>query len=233
MNKQKSTQNFDEARLYGYAPSTWEGVAESDRALLRKIKPAPRSAYKVSLFINRIEQWIKEETKTAAKMGGVFDLNPDFQRGHVWDEAKQVAYVESYLRGNASALFRFNNVSITGSPRIDDGDVKTYDMVCIDGLQRITALREFMADRLTVFEDLKASNLRGTVMDPLRTVFNFEVEVFAFPRRHELLDYYVAINAGGVVHTPEEIERVKILSQAAKASPDVPAAKGKRRSAKP
>lgn len=217
MTKEK-IQAVKEAYRYGYSDESWGKLEEKERQLLRKISPAPRAAYKVNMFLNRIEGWLADEEAGAKLMGGTFSLIPDFQRGHVWDEAKQAAYVENYLRGQAPALFRFNNVSITGSSREAGGDIQPYDMVCIDGLQRLTALREFMADRLTVFGDIKASDLRGTVVDPKRTIFNFELEVFAFPWRHELLDYYVALNAGGVVHSPEEIARVKAMSETARLS---------------
>jgi hypothetical protein len=213
----KNTKKLvDEARLFGYSENSWEGLSEKDRDLLRKVRPAPTSAYKVNGFLSRIEGWIKEETENAASFGGEFSLSPDFQRGHVWDQEKQIAYVENYLRGQAPSLFRFNNVSASGNKEEKHGDIHYYDMVCIDGLQRLTALREFMADRLVVFGDLTASALKGTVMDPKRTNFTYEVEIFDFPHRHELLDYYVSLNAGGVVHSIEEIDRVKAMSEAAR-----------------
>ena len=49
------------------------------------------------------------------KMGGL-DLNPDFQRGHVWDEAKQIAFVEFCLCGGQSSRDILFNQAGWGAP---------------------------------------------------------------------------------------------------------------------
>lgn len=210
-----ASQDAYEARLYGYSDSSWASMSESDKELHRLIKPAPRAQYTVNVFLSRIEGYLETLESEAQKMGGSFTLTPDFQRGHVWDKAKQVAYVENYLRGHASACFKFNSPGYNADSI--KGDINPHDVVCVDGLQRITALREFMADRLEVFGGKKASDFNNTPFDTRRTVFKLDIEVFAFPWRDELLDYYVVLNAGGVVHAPEEIARVKALSEDAKA----------------
>ncbi len=42
---------------------------------------------------------LERQIQCAAEGVSSFDLNPDFQRGHVWNEAQQIAYVEFVLRG--------------------------------------------------------------------------------------------------------------------------------------
>ena len=47
----------------------------------------------------------------------VLDLDPDFQRGYVWTEAQQIAYVEYRLKGGGAGVNRilFNCVGHMGS----------------------------------------------------------------------------------------------------------------------
>jgi len=39
------------------------------------------------------------------------DMNPDFQRGHVWTEEQQIAYVELKLRGGEGSNIVYFNCS--------------------------------------------------------------------------------------------------------------------------
>lgn len=224
-----SAQELDAARLFGYSPSAWSALSVRDKELLTLIRPMPKSAYTTNVQLSRLEGFLEDMDRDAQSMGGVFTLVPDFQRGHVWDAARQTAYVENFLRGQAPATFKFNSPGMGSISHDRPGDLHPHDMVCVDGLQRLTALREFMANRLPVFGSLTARDLDNTVFATNRLGSVFTVEVFAFPWKHELLDYYVALNAGGVVHSPEEIARVKAMSLAAKdvalASPRAPASR--------
>lgn len=68
------------------------------------------------------------------------NMNPDFQRGHVWTEIQQSKYVEFILKGGKSGRdFYFN------------WNPDTNDYVCVDGLQRTTALQNFVHNKLKVF----------------------------------------------------------------------------------
>jgi len=60
----------------------------------------------------------------------VFEICPDFQRGHVWDDAKSIAYVEFCLKGGVSARTLFFNCP---------GWQNKGPMQLVDGLQRLTA----------------------------------------------------------------------------------------------
>lgn len=129
------------------------------------------------------------------------DLDPDFQRGHVWDESKQRAYVEFCLRGGrGSNLIRFN---CPGWMRSFDGPV-----VLVDGKQRIEAVRKFMRNELVIFGGHKFSDFT----DRLRmTHADFIFMVNDLPTRREVLQWYLDINAGGVVHTEAELDKVRKL----------------------
>jgi len=126
-------------------------------------------------------------------------LNPDFQRGHVWNEEQQTAYVEYLLRGgkNATTLY-FNHP-----------DWMNYfrgDFVLVDGLQRLTAILKFVNNELKVF---------GCYIDeiedlPLLAV-DLRINVNNLKTRKEVLQWYIEFNSGGVVHTKEELDRVRKL----------------------
>ncbi|MFU5648574.1 DUF262 domain-containing protein [Pseudomonas aeruginosa] len=79
------------------------------------------------------------------------ELNPDFQRGHVWTPAQQVHFIENCLRGvvaSSGLLIQFN------SPSWND-DASESDLPpglqCVDGLQRYTAVTEFVKGNVKPF----------------------------------------------------------------------------------
>jgi hypothetical protein len=111
-------------------------------------------------------------------------MNPDFQRGHVWTEEQQIAYVEYLLKGGMSGrTFYFNKPSWKNKDTINGYD----DFVCVDGLQRTTAIEKFLNNakanilffryayyiktnnqemlRTLVFDDLKKSNNIPSLMN--------------------------------------------------------------------
>lgn len=126
-------------------------------------------------------------------------LEPDFQRGHVWDDPKQTAFVEHILRGGkGSHQIRFNH---PGWMHGWEGD-----FVLVDGLQRITALLRFLRDEIPAFGHYFSEY--DDIINPLLGL-NFMVN--DLKTREEVLQWYIEINEGGVVHSDEEIQRVKNL----------------------
>lgn len=83
-------------------------------------------------------------------------------------------------------------------------------MVLVDGLQRLTAARLFVANKLPVFgyvlqeyEDWKIS---------IRNIgLSLSFRINDLPTRKHVLKWYLEINAGGVVHTESELNRVRQL----------------------
>lgn len=75
-----------------------------------------------------------------------FDLNPPYQRGHVWGAARQRALIESLLTGVPVGTI------IIGDrwPHMSNYPEGTLPDVIIDGKQRITAIRAFCASEFTV-----------------------------------------------------------------------------------
>jgi hypothetical protein len=132
------------------------------------------------------------------------ELNPDFQRGNVWTEEQQIAYMEFFLKGGQTARVIYFNCPYWGSCKLDKHDM---DMVCVDGLQRLTAIRKFLKGELKVFSyylnDFEDKNVL------LRTAHGLKFNVNNLQTKREVLQWYLDFNTGGTVHSNEEITRVK------------------------
>lgn len=172
------------------------------------IRPLPKAKWQCNFMLD----WLGERMeKFGAEYGGL-ELQPDFQRARVWTPEQQSRFVEALLRNNlpsSSLLLQFN------VPHFDclstfKGDLPER-MQCVDGLQRITALMEFMEDRLPVFGGIKMSDLNETSFSLKRVNYTVIVAIHSFQTRAELLQYYLDINSGGTPHTQEELERVRGL----------------------
>ena len=86
------------------------------------------------------------------------------------------------------------------------------DFVLVDGKQRIESVRMFMRDELPVFGGHVASDF--DYLDTLTCHFKWHVNELA--TRAEVLKWYLDLNSGGVVHTDDELDRVRGLLEAEK-----------------
>ena len=153
------------------------------------------SPYTVNQPLESLQKWVDD-----MKSDYNLNLNPDFQRGHVWTTLQQIAYVEYLLRGGKSGrnLF-FNSPHWMGSFK--------GEMVCVDGLQRLTACLTFINNKIPVF-----SNYYEEFEDRLRVAdITLIVNVNDLKTKEEVLTWYLEMNSGGTPHTDEEINRVKQL----------------------
>lgn len=134
------------------------------------------------------------------KDGEILDMNPDFQRGHVWTKEQQIRYVEYILRnGMSSRDIYWNNPTW----------MKGFNQptVLVDGKQRLNAALEFLNNKIPAF-----GYFHDEYTDSINIVnasFNFHVN--DLKTRKEVLQWYLDLNTGGVVHTNEEIKKVKEL----------------------
>jgi len=146
-------------------------------------------------------KYIEEQLEHYNERDGGLDLNPDFQRGHVWTPEKQIAYVEFCLRGGNSARDIYFN---------HPGWNSSYEgtMELVDGKQRLTAVLGFLHDEIPAF-GYKYSEFEGT----LRLHQGFKFNINDLQTRAEVLQWYLDMNTGGVVHTDKEINKVKRLLQ--------------------
>ena len=145
-------------------------------------------------------EWIKD---TQVEEG--LQMNPDFQRGHVWTEEQQTAYIEYILRGGESGkAFYFNYPSRKIS--VNNG---YNEFVCVDGLQRSTAIQRFINNEIKVF----GQYYKDFGSKLIRMEYSMSVYINDLQSEKEVLEWYVQMNAGGTPHTKEEIERVKKMME--------------------
>lgn len=183
---------------------------ERTEALTAIIQPLPSPKYEVDYQFSGVErmlEWLADGT------GVHVELNPDYQRGHVWTPSQKVHFITNILRGivtQAGLTIQFNAPAWENKATGDLPD----QVQCIDGLQRLTAVREFLAGEYKVM-GLSADDLEGTKYDFKRTLYRFRVHVHTFQTRKTLLAYYLDINGGGTPHSQSELDRVaKLLEQA-------------------
>lgn len=149
--------------------------------------------YPIDMLVPQIERLIKEEG---------LQLNPDFQRGHCWTEEQQVAYIMHILRGGSSGKIIYLN-----NPNWQEHRSNSYtDFVCVDGLQRLTAIKRFINNEIKVF-DHYYKDFTGR----LRIYHNIKLNINNLKTKKEVLNWYIEMNEGGTPHTKEEIDKVKEL----------------------
>ena len=132
-------------------------------------------------------------------------LNPKFQRGHVWSSKQQIAYIEYFLKGGKSGTVIYLNKP-DWNINMPVGEYNEF--VCVDGLQRITAFRRFINNEIKIFD----SYFREYT-DKLRMKFTIKVNINDLKSEKEVLQWYVDMNAGGTPHTSDEIEKVRKMIQ--------------------
>lgn len=199
---------------YGLSDTYWDSLDDRNKKLYGIIKPLRRAAYSVQNPIYRIEETLEELDDSARKQGGRLDMCPDFQRGHVWGQDKKIAFIEAIMRGTAPTIIRFNSPGWQSGD--GEGDLNPHDVLCVDGLQRMTAMREFMAGKFPVFGKYGVEDFDNTTFSFKRMGMNWTMEMFEIQNRADLLEFYLSLNSGGVVHSPEELERVGRLLDEAK-----------------
>ena len=161
--------------------------------------------YRVNVMWDYLEESLShwsDDRDGAAKL----NLEPDFQRGHVWTPEQQTKFVEYILQGGMSGREIYFNCT---------GWMKDWKgpFVIVDGKQRLHAAREFLANRLPVF----GGNYRKDIAGRLSLNAQFLFNVNDLKTRAEVLKWYLEMNTGGTPHTPEEIDKVqKMLIEANK-----------------
>lgn len=140
--------------------------------------------------------WLDRQTSKG------LELEPDFQRAHVWDDKRRSKYVEFVLRGGESSRTLLFNCK---------GWMSSFEgpFQLVDGLQRLTAARMFMAGQLEAF-----GHTFNEFEGPWPSMLGFVVAVNSLNTRREVLQWYLELNSGGIVHSEEELERVRALLHA-------------------
>ncbi|MFM5363260.1 DUF262 domain-containing protein [Aeromonas veronii] len=118
---------------------------EKNAALDAIICPLPNPRYTIDAPFRYIEHMLNGYDKD---WGGL-NLDPDFQRGHVWTPEQRVAFMGGIFRGtvgDSQRIIQFN------APHWDNhhgGDLPN-ELQIVDGLQRLTTVRMFMAGEFAI-----------------------------------------------------------------------------------
>ena len=168
--------------------------------IIERDSPFSPSAYCIDVGFSFIEQTLQQLFADSAYG---LELDPDFQRVHVWDRSRQIAFVEYMLLGGPSARTLYFACDGWGACN-ERGPV-----VLVDGKQRLQAVRLFMNGELPVF-GAYLSEYRDKHLIRLGRGGSFRVHV-ADIDRIATLRWYLALNSGGVLHTPEELTKVEYL----------------------
>lgn len=156
-------------------------------------------------------QWSYIATRLAsyAKGYGSVDLNPDYQRGHVWTKAQQSAFIEAAFRGvlpSSAFLVQLN------CPNWNNYDKYNGDLPrgfqCIDGLQRLTAIQSYLDGDVEVF-GMTVRDFDGSRYGAKDIRYRIRISVFDFETKREVLEHYLAHNSGGTPHSVDELDRVR------------------------
>lgn len=134
------------------------------------------------------------------------NLEPDFQRSHVWDRIKQIRYVEFVLKGGKGPDIYFNHPGWMKNSR--------GDFVIVDGKQRLTALLDFLHGKFPVFQghlQNRAGWRHDEIFPSILSRITVGFSVHSLKTRREVLQWYLEINEGYVAHTPEELFTVRQL----------------------
>lgn len=137
-------------------------------------------------------------------------LNPDFQRGHVWTKRQQQQYIKNFLRNTrTNRLVYFNCIDFSHYEPSELVDLDPKDFLCVDGLQRLTALLAFRNNEL----DIDGYFYRDFEDTPRIMVGRIHVNINTLRSKKELLEWYLLLNETGVPHSQAELARIKDMIQ--------------------
>jgi uncharacterized protein with ParB-like and HNH nuclease domain len=164
------------------------------------IKQFPRIYYSVNQSWTTLDEWLDRQRHDGDDLSRL-NLNPDFQRGHVWTKKQQIEYVEFMLSGGTSGRNIYFN---------HPGWMSHFkgEFVLVDGLQRITAAQAFMHNEIPAF-----GSLYQDYEDEIAYDVDFIINVAKLQTRKDVLNWYILMNSGGTPHSQDEIERVKRLKE--------------------
>lgn len=150
-------------------------------------------SYHVNIGLGYLERYLEEQIKDG------LDIDPPFQRAHVWTEDQQIAYVEYILKCGKSSRDILCNC-----PEWQGG--RTANYVLVDGKQRLNAIIRYLHNEIRAFgryrDEYDDVGIRSVQYDIIWHVNDL-------PDMKSVYKWYLELNAGGVVHTKAELDKVR------------------------
>ena len=137
-----------------------------------------------------------------------WDLDPDYQRGHVWTLRQRELFLGHVIENGQTPLVW-----------VEEGAHGLGPYRVIDGKQRIMSFLMFIEGTVAAeLSDGRKISYRDFDEIDRRFCPSIRVALVHFGTRAEELRFYLKLNRGGSVHTDEEIDRVRALLAEAEAS---------------
>jgi hypothetical protein len=131
-----------------------------------------------------------------------FDLDPDYQRAHVWTSLQQKNFLGHVMCGGRVPLIFIR----------DYMDVVREKYEVVDGKQRLTAFLAFVrGEQCARILDGREIWYRDFTKIERRRIPTIKCGIVKLENRADVLRFYLRINSGGTDHTEEELERVRAL----------------------
>jgi len=160
----------------------------------KDIPQFPQAHYQINVSWRYLQDWLEGEKE-------ITDLDPDYQRDHVWTTEQQINYVEYILKGGEGGRILYWNCpnwpAVRGGERLE----------LVDGKQRLTAVLAFLNEEIRAF-GLYFSEFEGKLNI---TGTDFVFKVAKLETKTDILSWYLGINAGGTPHSSDELNRVRGL----------------------
>lgn len=161
----------------------------------------------LDIRLNRIPDVVCQAVGEDGCLDG-WDLDPDYQRGHVWEDENRKSYLGTFLATKVSPPVWVNALS-------EPSHYTVRDQV-IDGKQRITSILMFVNGEIEAilpdgtpiwFKDLDEQDILS--LPPVKVCYVY------LPTRVKQLGFYLNLNKG-VAHSAEEINRIEALLEEAR-----------------
>jgi uncharacterized protein with ParB-like and HNH nuclease domain len=166
----------------------------------RDIEQFPRAYYQVNIDIDGVKRAL--DNWDEPHHGSPLILNPDFQRGHVWTEKQQIAFLEYFFKGGTTGRDIYFNCSSW-----QEG--YNTPIYCVDGLQRLTAAIAFIENKIKVY----GGYLKDYEDRPRMITNTFIFHMLKIRNKKELLKIYLDFNSAGTKHSTKELDRIAKMIQ--------------------
>lgn len=175
--------------------------------VLKTIKDSPfrRSSYQVDIslsdFHKGVMMYLNDDKHTNGFINSdIFLSVPKFQRDNdKWSLEMKVSYIENLIKGCDSVIMLYEI-----SPK---GKISTLENCYIlDGLQRITAIHEFVEGLIKPFGKSYKDLVEGRILHS--TLCRIKLRIYTFETEKEAVDFYIAMNEN-ITHSKKDIEKAK------------------------